>query len=77
MSDLRLDAAFQATRTFLEAALEDLDTTKELADRGDHTGALVQIAMGLRSRLNHAEVELGGVIERLEALGGQYPPPPP
>jgi len=69
-----LDDAFQAAHMFLTAAAEELETARHLADQGDHSGALMQIAMGVERRLEHAQVEITGVIEGLRQLGGVYPP---
>lgn len=69
-----LDDAFRQAHGYLTAAVEELETARHLADRGDHSGALTQIAMGLERRLEHAQVEITGVIETLRQLGGVYPP---
>jgi hypothetical protein len=75
MSDDQLLNAFRATHMFLAAAVDDLHEAEGMADRGDLDTALTQISMGVNSRLSHAAVELKGVVERLQELGGKYLPP--
>lgn len=72
---LSRDDAFQAARHFLEAAVGELNDAEQMAKNGNPSGALMQINMGISSRLSHANTELEGVIELLEAEGGVYPPP--
>lgn len=75
--DSKLEQALGAALTQLEGARQVLDGIAESIQAGDLNGALANLHMGFSSRLDHLREEAEGLGDRLLALGGVYPPPPP